>query len=185
MLLLGNGQKKVPVQKLAEKVLNILHTSSSDTIQKNLLSLYGMGPKKTTSIIGALECGKRFICNTEIKIVHPKDILPFIQVYSLQKQEHFICISLNGAHEVIKVKVISIGTLNRALIHPREICADAIIDRAAAIILAHNHPSGSLEPSTHDGEDTEKVLEASRILGIPLLDHIIVTKNSASSFIEI
>ena len=61
MLLLGNGQKKVPVQKLAEKVLNILHTSSSDTIQKNLLSLYGMGPKKTTSIIGALECGKGFI----------------------------------------------------------------------------------------------------------------------------
>lgn len=184
MLLLGRGQKKMPVQKLAKQVLSILQTSNPDSIQENLLNVFGMGPQKTSTIIAALECGKRFSNNNNIRIISPNDILPLIQIYSLQKQEHFICISLNGAHEVLKVKVISIGTLNRTLIHPREIFADPITDRAAAIILAHNHPSGSIDPSIHDIEATKQILEASTLLGIPLLDHIIITKSSYYSFRE-
>ena len=112
------------------------------------------------------------------------DVVPLLQIYSLRKQEHFICITLNGAHEVINVGVVSIGSLNKTVIHPREIFSIAIAERAAAIIVAHNHPSGNLEPSEEDFECTKRLLASSRILGIPLLDHLIVSKNGFYSFRE-
>ena len=143
-----------------------------------------MGPGKITTILAALELGKRISSKNSKRIKKPMDIIPFIQSYSLRKEEHFICIMLNSAHEILKLKVISKGILNQSLIHPREVFADPITERAAAIILAHNHPSGNVMPSEIDFEATKKVLEASRIIGIHLLDHIIITKTDFFSFRE-
>jgi DNA repair protein RadC len=84
------------------------------------------------------------------KISFPPDVLPLIQHYADRKQEPFICISLNGAKEVIAVRTVSVGLVDKTHIHPREVFADPITDRASAIIGAHNHPAGSLTPSKED-----------------------------------
>lgn len=184
MALLGNGKKGFPVSKLAEKVLYVLYTKNHDDLKDELLKIKGMGPGKTASILAALECGKRFSIKPKTKILSVNDIVPLLQIYGLQKQEHFICITLNGAHEVINLLVISVGSLNKSIIHPREVFSPAIADRAAAIVVAHNHPSGNIEPSADDFECTKRILDASKILGIPVLDHLIISKYGYYSFHE-
>ena len=184
MALLGNGKKGIPVTKLADKVLQVLYTYKSNNLQEELLKIKGMGPGKTALILSALECGKRFLYKAKNSIKSVEDIIPLIQIYGLQKQEHFICVTLNGAHEVINILVVSVGSLNKSVIHPREIFFPAISDRAAAILIAHNHPSGNIEPSLEDRECTKRILEASKIMGIPLLDHLIISKFGYYSFRE-
>ncbi|NCC02031.1 MAG: DNA repair protein RadC, partial [Clostridia bacterium] len=98
-----------------------------------------------------------------------------------KKQEYFVCLTLDGANRLIAKRVISIGTLTASLVHPREVFAEAITDRAASIVVAHNHPSGNLEPSSADRQVTERLRQAGMILGIEISDHIIITKNSYTS----
>lgn len=93
--------------------------------------------------------------------------------YSTEQQEHFIVITLDGAHHVKNSRVISKGLLNRTLVHPREVFRYAILDNAAAIVIAHNHPSGVLDPSPDDLEVTQRLRKAGDIIGIEILDHII------------
>jgi DNA repair protein RadC len=107
-----------------------------------------------------------------------------VNSYREKPQEHFICISLSGAGEVIQSRVVTIGTLNHSLVHPREVFAGAITDRAASVICVHNHPSGSLEASPQDVAITRQLQEAGAILGIQLLDHIIITRAGFSSLKE-
>ena len=92
-----------------------------------------------------------------------------------EMREHFVCLTLDGANRLIAKRVITIGTLNASLVHPREVFADAITDRAASIIVAHNHPSGNLTPSAADREVTARLHSAGEHLGIDVIDHIIVT----------
>ncbi|RLE29730.1 hypothetical protein DRJ27_04225, partial [Candidatus Acetothermia bacterium] len=94
------------------------------------------------------------------------------------------CLTLNGAGEVIQVRVVTVGLLDSSQVHPREVFADAIADRAAAVILAHNHPSGLLEPTPEDLEVTRQLAEAGRILGIQVLDHVIVSRRGFLSLRE-
>lgn len=97
-----------------------------------------------------------------------------MQLYIRRKQEHFVCITLNGAGEVIETRVVTVGLLDSAQIHPREVFANALADRAASVILVHNHPSGNLEPSPEDIAITRRLVQAGEMLGIPVLDHVIV-----------
>lgn len=112
------------------------------------------------------------------RIRRPEDTLQVLDRYRGSKQESFICVSLNGAHEVIAVRIVTIGLVNRTIVHPREVFADPIVDRAAAIIIAHNHPSGNIEPSSEDDELTRRLSEAGGILGIDVLDHIVLGKGT-------
>ena len=98
-----------------------------------------------------------------------------------KKQEYFLYLTLDGANHLIAKRIITIGTLTASLVHPREVFAEAITDRAASIIVAHNHPSGNLEPSQADREVTERLRDAGDLLGVKLIDHIVVTKDSYSS----
>ncbi|MDO5846621.1 MAG: JAB domain-containing protein, partial [Methanocorpusculum sp.] len=102
------------------------------------------------------------------------DVLPFVSTYRYDTQENVVVLTLSGAHEIINIRLITRGILNNCQIHPREIFAGAIEDRAAAIILVHNHPSGRLEASIEDIAITRKIKSAGELLGITLLDHIIV-----------
>lgn len=97
-----------------------------------------------------------------------------------EMREHFVCITLDAANRKIALRVISIGTLTASLVHPREVFADAITDRAASIIVGHNHPSGSLEPSNSDLHATRRIKRTGDIIGIPLRLHVILTKNSCT-----
>lgn len=100
-----------------------------------------------------------------------------------KKQEYFVCLTLDGANRLIAKRIITIGTLTASLVHPREVFADAITDRAASIIVAHNHPSGNLEPSQADKDVTTRLQNAGEVTGINLIDHVIVSKAAAISII--
>ncbi|MEA1880010.1 MAG: JAB domain-containing protein, partial [Campylobacterota bacterium] len=99
-----------------------------------------------------------------------------------KNQEHFLSITLDGASHIISTRTVFIGTLNQSMVHPREVFADAIADRAAGIIIAHNHPSGTLEASRADISITQRLKEVSRLVGIELLDHVILSKHGFYSF---
>lgn len=114
----------------------------------------------------------------------PTDILPVLDKWAGRSQEHFIVVTLNGAHEIVKARAITKGLLNRTIVHPREVFRCALKDNAAAVILAHNHPSSSLEPSSEDIEITRRLKSAGELLGISVLDHIIFCRTGSYSFLE-
>ena len=119
-----------------------------------------------------------------MKISFPADVLPLIMNYADRKQEHFLSVSINGANEVIATRVVSVGLANKSQVHPREVFADAITDRASAVIIAHNHPSGPLAPSKEDVEVTKRLKAAGELLGIKLLDHMIFNTKGYYSLLE-
>lgn len=114
----------------------------------------------------------------------PADAFKALERYKNKRNEHFFVLTLNGAHEVIAVRIVSIGLLNRTVVHPREVYYQAIKDNAAAIIVAHNHPSGSLSASPEDIEISRRLREAGQLLGISLLDHVIFSKRGHCSMVE-
>jgi DNA repair protein RadC len=122
---------------------------------------------------------------TEIKTVRtPEDAWRATKPWHIEKQECFLVIGLNGNHEPVYIEEVSRGLVNRCLVHPREVFSKAIVSRCAGIIFAHNHPSGNREPSKEDRDITRRIKEAGQILGIPLLDHIILTEKAFYSFQE-
>ena len=111
-----------------------------------------------------------------------KDALVYLSQFEEKRQEHIIALSLDSAQHLIKRRIITVGLLDTALAHPREVFCGAIEDRAASIVIAHNHPSGEAAPSKQDIETTQQLVAAGILLGIPLRDHIIVTKQAHYSF---
>lgn len=118
------------------------------------------------------------------RINYPADTLPYVQHYRHMEQEHFIVLNLGGNHNVIRSHVISIGTVNRSIVHPREVFRKAIKDNAVAVMLVHNHPSGNTEPSKEDMEVTNRIADSGDIIGISVLDHIIISETGYYSFLE-
>ncbi len=113
-----------------------------------------------------------------------EDIMPHLQFIRCKKQEYVICMSIDSGNRLIARRVVTIGTLTASLIHPREVFAGPVKDRAAYIILAHNHPSGDPEPSSADISSTQQIVAAGIILSIRLADHIIVSRDGHFSFRE-
>lgn len=184
MLILGTGTKEMPIERMAGKIIETLDNSNSDEVVKNLLHIKGVGNGKALAVAAALELGRRRNNHLKAPIRSPSDVVPFIRNYAVSQKEHLLMITLNGGHEIIQIHVISVGTLNKTLIHPREIFSEAIKENAAAIIVCHNHPSGNSNPSEDDIESTRVLIEAAQIIGIELLDHIIVDCESYFSFME-
>ena len=184
MLILGKGTKDNPIEQLSEKVIQAINASNEDNLVENLTAIEGMGSSRALAISAAIELGRRRKGFLHSIIRKPKDVVPYIKHYSLMKSEHFITITTNGAHEIIGSKVISIGTVSRALIHPREVFADAVSQHASGIICCHNHPCNQCYPSNADIESTKQLYKASSILGISFLDHIIITRDGYFSFLE-
>lgn len=183
-IILGSGLRGRNVLQLAEDCLNYIDKTPASDLSSKLLSVSGMGPAKAALIMAALEFARRRIRPLGVKISEAKDVYPLVRHLADRKQEHFVAISLNGAHEVIAVRIVTIGLVNSTQVHPREVFSEPICDRACAVIVAHNHPSGSLTPSEEDKKVTASLKEASKILGIKLLDHIIFSQTSFLSFAE-
>lgn len=183
-ILVGKGTEGHDVMSVAKCILKILDSSNEKPNLKELQKIEGVGPAKATLIAAALEFARRRIRPEGLKISFPPDVLPLIRHYADRKQEHFICISVNGANEVITSRVVSVGLVNKTQVHPREVFADPITDRASAIIVAHNHPSGGLNPSKEDIEITKQLKSAGKTLGIKLLDHIIFNHKGYYSFLD-
>ncbi|MSR88379.1 MAG: DNA repair protein RadC [Candidatus Margulisbacteria bacterium] len=183
-ILLGSGSATQDVLSLSKAILKEITPDTPTPKFETLCKITGIGPAKASLILSAIEFGRRRTQESSIKILTPKDIYGIVIPYANKKQEHFIVISLNGAQEVIAIRVISVGLVNQTQVHPREVFADPLTDRASSIVVAHNHPSGSLTPSQEDLEVTEKLIQAGKILGIPLLDHIIFSTKGFYSFTE-
>jgi DNA repair protein RadC len=122
--------------------------------------------------------------NEKTQINNPVDAYDLLSRYASERQEHFIVLTLDGAHQVNGQHVVTIGLANRTLVHPREVFYPAIVDNAVAIIVAHNHPSGQILPSPEDEQITQRLYDAGEILGIPVLDHIIIDDGRYYSFAE-
>ncbi len=184
MLILGSGNKNMSVETMAKKIADTLDASDDEEVIKNLLALKGVGRAKALAIAAALELGKRRRNHLGAHIRTPDDIVPYVKHYAMSQKEHFLAITLNGGHDIIKIHVVSVGTVNQTIIHPREVFVDAIKENASAIILCHNHPSGKAIPSDKDIDTTRNLIEVSKIIGITILDHIIIDCESFFSFME-
>ena len=130
--------------------------------------------EKIQSLVGEIE--KELSTMSPEKITEPTQAVKILTAaLPCNTKEHFLTLTLDGSHKPIQTHLISTGTVNRSLVHPREVFRPAILDNAAAIIVAHNHPSGNFSPSTEDHEVTKRLKQAADIIGIPLLDHVILT----------
>lgn len=179
MAIIGSGNAQADVTKIAREVQKLLNTKGSTLTYEDLLSVKSLGPAKATQIMAGYELWRRQFEVSERPIIDsPEKAVEQLADLRYKKQEYFVCLTLDGANRLIAKRVISIGTLTSSLVHPREVFAEAITDRAASIIVAHNHPSGNLEPSQADRNVTERLKEAGELLGISLLDHFIISKDS-------
>ncbi len=183
-VLLGKGSAKADVMTLASRLAKAIDEKGLHVRIEDLTGFDGVGEAKATLILAAIEFARRRIKPEGSRIRTPADLLPHVRHYADRKQEHFLCASINGANEIMNIRVVSIGLIDRTPVHPREVFADALMDRASGIIVAHNHPTGGLEPSPADMEITTQLKAAGAVIGITLLDHIIFNRTGYFSFIE-
>ncbi len=182
--ILGTGSRGKDVRVLASEVLAGCDFSAGVPSVGSLSKIPGLRHARACRIAASLELGKRFFGVRERHVSCPADAWQLVRHFDDRKQERFLCCTLNGAHDVIAVRVVTIGLVNRTIVHPREIFSEAIADRACAIFVAHNHPSGRLEPSLEDKEITDRLKSAGDILGIPLIDHIVFSHEAFTSMVE-
>jgi DNA repair protein RadC len=182
MAIIGSGSGAADVTKIARDLKKLIGEKGSELTFEDLMGVKGMALAKSTQFMAAFELWKRQFEVTERPIIDtPEKAVEQLADIRDKKQEYFVCLTLDGANRLITKRIITIGTLTSSLVHPREVFAEAISDRAASIIVAHNHPSGNLEPSQADREVTERLRDAGDLLGVKLIDHIVVTKDSYSS----
>jgi len=187
-ILLGSGIKGKNVQKLAQQIIskfgkNFLNISAAD-----LLSISGIGEAKALQIMSAISLVKRFYeesGTTDIIIKKSNDVLPLVYDLQDKKKEYLVCLYLNARNALIKKEIVSVGLLDKSLLHPREIFHPAVELNAASIILVHNHPTGDPTPSEKDKAVVERIVQAGEIMGISVIDFIITAKNGNYSFHEI
>jgi DNA repair protein RadC len=181
-IILNSGITGKNVHVLAAELLDLLEQNKETPSIKDLCGLGGLGKSKACTILAMLEFGRRRWGPFGVKISTPGDIYTLVHHYADRRQERFISVSLNGAHEVLAVRVITIGLVNKTLIHPREVFSDVIADRSCCICVCHNHPSGKITPSREDDEVTIALVAAAKVLGIKFLDHVIFSETSYYSY---
>lgn len=171
------------VRTLTSTILDSINNTITLKIE-NLTSIKGVSKELASGIMIALELGRRKGESKERTITSPADIYRETFHYACDTVENFVVIAMNGAHEVIFSKGVTKGLINRTLVHPREVFADAIEARATAIAVVHNHPSGNLEPSDEDIRVTERLIKAGELLGIKVIDHLVISQTTYFSFVE-
>lgn len=177
MAIIGSGNRYADVTAIARNVKKLIKEKGSELTYEDLLTVKSLGPAKAANIMAGFELWRRQFEVTERPIIDsPEKAVEHLADIRDKKQEYFVCLTLDGANRLIAKRVITIGTLTSSLVHPREVFADAITDRAASIIVAHNHPGGTLEASRADEQLTKRLGESAALLGISLIDHIVVTR---------
>ena len=182
MAIIGSGNKYADVTKIARDVRKLILLKGSTLTYEDLLSIKSLGPAKSAQIMASFELWRRQFEVEERPIIDTaQKAAEQLKDIENKQQEYFVVLTLDGANRLISKRTVTIGTLTASLVHPREVFADAITDRAASIIIAHNHPSGNLEASEADKQVTHRIRKAGEILGIELIDHLIITKNGFTS----
>jgi DNA repair protein RadC len=153
---------------------------------EDLLAVKGMGPARAAQLLAAAELGRRLWPDGDAAplVRGPEQVYELTRDIRAANREHFVGFYLNSRHQVLRRDIISIGSLNASIVHPREVYLPAIAVSAASLVLAHNHPSGDPTPSEEDLAITKRLQEAGRLLGIELVDHVIVARDAYASFRE-
>jgi len=185
-ILVRTGIAGKNVIELSRQILKIISKIGVEKIATtDLLQIKGLGKTKTGQIIASIELGRRLLKNKQAALLlSPENVWQEMKDLRESKKEHFIVFYLDTRNQLIKREIISIGTLNASLIHPREVFEPAIKNSTAQIIIAHNHPSGDTEPSAEDIAVSRRLVEAGKILDIEIIDHIIVSKSGWKSLKE-
>ncbi|MDO9567275.1 MAG: DNA repair protein RadC [Candidatus Desulfaltia sp.] len=186
-ILLGSGIKGKNVRQLSENIIKKFGKKFLNITVTDLLEISGIGPAKALQIVSAISLVKRFYADekTNEKIIkNSQDVLSLTYDLRDKKKEHLVCLYLNARNSLLKKEIISVGLLDKALLHPREIFYPATELNSASLILIHNHPSGDSSPSEKDNQIVEKIVQAGEIMGIPVIDFIIVSENNHYSFYE-
>lgn len=190
-IILKSGTKNESVKSLANNILKELDSINDlkEMTFERLTKIKGIKQAKACELLASIELGRRLnkkISNiNQIKIVDSTSVFEYYKNVLMDiKQEHFYCVYLNTKNEIIKDKLLFVGTINESLVHPREIFKEAYLLSASSIICIHNHPTGNTSPSKNDILITEQLKEVGLILGIKLLDHIIIGKDGYYSFMD-
>lgn len=187
-ILIRSGAKGFSALDAAKKLLenheDLTKLASCD--ESEFRSVHGIGDAKAVTLAACFEIGKRIEIRPtpkRKKITQPEDIANiYIPKLRSERTEVFKVLLLNSANEIFREVNASQGILNASIVHPREVFRIAITESAASIILLHNHPSGNPEPSEEDKQITTQLVEASKIIEIKILDHIIIAGNKFTSF---
>lgn len=192
-LIFGRGSNGESIVKISQKLISTFNSLNqlSETSIEELKKIRGLGLAKACQLKACFEIARRFGKEEKLTkhknqiIRQPKDLYPLLKEKIINfHKEYFMVVSLDNRNKVISIDIVSIGTLNSSLIHPRETFEVAIKNHAASIVICHNHPSGELKPSEDDLIVTKSLVEAGKLLGIKIADHIIITKDSYFSFKE-
>lgn len=181
-VLVGSGVKDKDVFKVARDILELAQNDFDNISLEKLKNIEGVGLAKACQIMAAIEFAKRFLIKEGIKIKNTEDVVNLARELKDKKQEYFLSLTLDGASNLIQKRTVFIGTLNHSIVHPREVFADAISDRAAGIIFVHNHPYADISPSKEDIAITRRLIETGKLVGIEVIDHVIIGKDGYFSF---
>ena len=181
-VVIGTGGRGSDVGSIARQVQKYMRRTGPNLSYEALVGIKGVSIATAGKILAAIELAKRHLIKDSLPLQAMSDILARLDDIRQKQQEYFICLSLDGGQRLIAQRLITIGTLDLVVAHPREVFADAIADRAASIIIAHNHPSRNAQPSQKDIALTQQLAAAGQLLGITLRDHVIVAKTDYFSF---
>ncbi|WAI02381.1 RadC family protein [Methanogenium organophilum] len=182
--IIGKGIPGHDVNAIATDITALLDEKGTGVTYNDLVEIQGIGDSRASQMVASFELARRYLTRSKTTISRPEDILMMTTDLLHKHQEYFVAFTLNGAGEIIHRHTITKGTLTHSPVHPREVFAPALIDRAASVIFVHNHPSGNTEPSDADIAITRTLAEAGDILGIRVLDHVIVAATGHTSLKE-
>lgn len=188
-ILLGVGTRKEEVLTMSKRILKEYGESAiiNETDPGKLSQALNIPLGKASQLVASFELGRRFFASSGGKPVfvrNAQQAYEHLQDMGSGKKEQLRGLYLNSRHEVVRDEVISVGSLTANIVHPREVFQPAVSYGAVAVIVAHNHPSGSLGPTEADLDVTTQLIQAGRVLGIDLLDHLIITEKNFKSLME-
>jgi DNA repair protein RadC len=181
-VLIGSGAGGTPVGSVARQIQKLLNKGPDTLTYEALTTLKGVHTATAGKVLAALELARRHLVKNIEPLRTQHDMLVRLHDLRSKQQEYFVALSLDGGQRLIAQRTVTIGTLDMVLAHPREVFADAIADRAACVVVAHNHPSGDAKPSAKDTALTQQLKAAGQLLGIELYDHLILAKTEHFSF---
>lgn len=188
-ILIKTGTKNYSVKEISCELLKkINNLSNLENITINTFSdIKGLGKVKTIELMAAIELGKRIFLQKEIKdtiIYNNPDAIYYnnIHLFKNKKQEYFYCLYLDNKNYLIERKLLFMGTINKSIVHPREVFKEAYLTSASKIVCMHNHPSGDVSPSIEDINLTKSLVAIGKLQGISVCDHIIVCNDNYYSF---
>jgi DNA repair protein RadC len=179
-IVIGQGQPRASALDLANGVLAAIGgvAGLARAVHCELTSIRGIGAARAAQILAAVELGRRTVAQMareRVQMTSPRAVAEYLlPQYGNQRVEQFGVLLLDTKHRVLRSTVLSIGTLDASIVHPREIFREAVAGGAAAIVLFHNHPSGDPEPSHEDTRLTERLIAAGLLMGIHVIDHVIL-----------